>query len=57
MRTWTLSLSICAHAAIVVAIFVAPSFAAADLPEPRRPLTFEAIRPIATPPTPFVLVE
>jgi hypothetical protein len=49
MRTWTLAVSICAHAAVVVAIFVAPIFATADLPDPRRPLTFEAITPIATP--------
>jgi len=52
MRTWTLVVSICAHAAVVVAIFVAPIFATADLPDPRRPLTFEAITPIATPPIP-----
>jgi periplasmic protein TonB len=52
MRTWTLAVSICAHAAVVVAIFVAPIFATADLPDPRRPLTFEAITPIATPPIP-----
>ena len=53
MRTWTLALSISAHAAIVVPIFVAPSFAAADLPEPRRPLTFEAITLIETPTVPL----
>ena len=53
MRTWTLALSISAHAAIVVAIFVAPIFAAADLPEPRRPLTFEAITLIETPTVPL----
>jgi periplasmic protein TonB len=53
MRTWTLALSISAHAAIVVAIFVAPIFAAADLPEPRRPLTFEAIMLIETPTVPL----
>jgi periplasmic protein TonB len=52
MRTWTLAVSICAHAAVVVAIFVAPIFATADLPDPRRPLTFEAITPIATPTIP-----
>ena len=52
MRTWTLAVSVCAHAAVVVAIFVAPIFATADLPDPRRPLTFEAITPIATPPIP-----
>jgi periplasmic protein TonB len=53
MRTWTLALSICAHAALVVAVFVAPIFATADLPAPRRPLTFEAITPIATPTIPI----
>jgi protein TonB len=54
MRTWTLVVSVFAHAAVVVAIFVAPIFATADLPDPRRPLTFEAITPIETPtiPTP-----
>jgi len=50
MRTWTLAVSVLAHAAVVVAILVAPIFATADLPDPRRPLTFEAITPIATPP-------
>ena len=52
MRTWTLALSIFAHAAIVVAIFVAPLFATADLPDPRHPMTFEAITPIVTPTIP-----
>ena len=52
MRTWTLVVSICTHAAVVVAIFVAPIFATTDLPDPRRPLTFEAITPIATPTIP-----
>jgi hypothetical protein len=32
MRTWTLAVSICARAAVVVAIFVAPIFATSDLP-------------------------
>ena len=50
MRTWTLAVSVFAHAAVVVAILVAPMFATADLPDPRRPMTFEAITPIATPP-------
>jgi periplasmic protein TonB len=49
MRTSTLAVSICAHAAVVVAILVAPIFATADLPDPHRPLTFEAITPIAMP--------
>lgn len=52
MRTWTLAVSIFAHAAVVAAIFVAPIFATTDLPEPRRPLTFEAITPIETPVVP-----
>jgi periplasmic protein TonB len=49
MRTWTLALSVFAHAVIVVAIFVAPIFATADLPDPHRPLTFESITPIEPP--------
>lgn len=52
MRTWTLALSICAHAAVVVAIFVAPIFATADLPDPHRPLIFETITPIVAPTVP-----
>lgn len=52
MRTWTLAVSVFVHAAVVVAIFVAPTLATTDLPAPRRPLTFEAITPIATPPIP-----
>jgi periplasmic protein TonB len=55
MRTWTLAVSIFAHAAVVVAIFVAPIFATADLPDPRRPLTFESITPIVTPTIPVPL--
>jgi TonB family protein len=46
MRTWTLVVSVSAHAAVVAAILVAPIFATADLPEPRRPLTFESITPV-----------
>jgi periplasmic protein TonB len=49
MRTWTLVVSVFAHAAVVAAILVAPIFATADLPDPRRPLTFEALIPIETP--------
>src|SRR5688572_8611851 len=49
MRTWTLAVSVFAHAAIVAAILVAPMFATADLPNPRRPLTFETIVPIEAP--------
>jgi len=52
MRTWTLAISIFAHAAVVVAILVAPIFATADLPDPRRPVTFEAITPVVTPEIP-----
>ena len=46
MRTWTLVVSICAHAVVVAAIFVSPTLATTDLPAPRRPLTFEAITPL-----------
>lgn len=49
MRTWTLALSVFAHAVIVVAILVAPTFATADVPAPHRPLTFETITPIEVP--------
>ncbi len=52
MRTRTLAVSVIAHAAVVAAILVAPIFATADLPDPRRPLTFEAITPIVTPSIP-----
>jgi periplasmic protein TonB len=52
MRTWTLVVSICVHAAVVVAIVVAPIFATDDLPDPRRPLTFEAIVPLEPPDVP-----
>jgi periplasmic protein TonB len=52
MRTWTLVVSVCAHAIAIGAVIVAPIFATADLPDPRRPLTFEAIIPIETPDVP-----
>lgn len=52
MRTWTLALSISAHAVIVVAILVAPIFATANLPDPHRPLTFETVTPIEAPAIP-----
>jgi protein TonB len=52
MRTWTLVVSICAHAVAIAAVVVAPIFAIADLPQPRRPLTFETIIPIAVPDVP-----
>jgi hypothetical protein len=52
MRTWTLALSVFAHAVIVAAILVAPIFATADLPDPHRPFTFETITPIETPAIP-----
>jgi hypothetical protein len=52
MRTWTLAFSICAHAVAIGVLIVAPIFAAKDLPDPRRPLTFEAIVPITTPDVP-----
>ena len=48
----TLAVSVLAHAAVVAAILVVPIFATADLPDPRRPLTFEAITPIVTPTVP-----
>jgi periplasmic protein TonB len=46
MRTWTLVVSVVAHAAVVAAILVAPIFATADLPDPRRLITFESITPL-----------
>ena len=52
MRTWTLVVSVFVHVAVIAAIVVAPIFATADLPAPRRPLTFEAITPIDTPDVP-----
>jgi protein TonB len=52
MRTWTLAVSVCAHAAVIAAIVVAPLLATTDLPEPRSPLTFEAITPIDVPTLP-----
>src|SRR5262245_57561014 len=52
MRTWTLVVSVCAHALAIGAFIVVPLFATADLPDPRRPLTFEAITPIVTPDIP-----
>jgi periplasmic protein TonB len=52
MRTWTLVVSVCAHAVAIGAVIVAPIFATTDLPDPRRPLTFEAIIPIETPVVP-----
>jgi protein TonB len=52
MRTWTLVVSIGVHAVIVAAIVIAPIFATADLPDPRRPLTFETITPVEVPAQP-----
>jgi protein TonB len=52
MRTWTLVLSVCAHAVAIAAVIVVPIFATADLPDPHRPLTFEAITPLVTPDIP-----
>ena len=51
MRTWTLVVSVCAHAAAIGALIGAPLFAT-DLPEPRRPLVFESITPITVPDVP-----
>jgi protein TonB len=45
-------LSVCAHAVAIAAVIVVPIFATADLPDPRRPLTFEAITPVVTPDIP-----
>jgi periplasmic protein TonB len=52
MRTWTLVVSVCAHAVVVAAIFVSPILATTDLPAPRRPLVFEAITPVIVPTVP-----
>jgi protein TonB len=50
MRTWTLALSVCAHALAIGAVIVAPIFATDDLPHPRRALTIEPITIIDPPP-------
>jgi protein TonB len=52
MRTWTLIISITAHATMIAAVIVAPIFATTDLPAPRRALTFEPITAIQIPPEP-----
>jgi periplasmic protein TonB len=52
MRTWTLVLSVCAHAIAIAAILVAPIFATTDLPEPRRPLTFQSLTIVDVPEVP-----
>ena len=52
MRTWTLVVSVCAHAVAIGAVIVAPIFATTDLPEPRRVLIFETITPIQIPDIP-----
>ena len=52
MRTWTLALSVCAHAVAIGALIVAPMFATTDLPEPRRILMFESVTPIQLPDIP-----
>lgn len=51
MRTWTIVISVCAHAAALAVIVVAPIFADTALPEPRRALTFESVT-IIEPPEP-----
>jgi protein TonB len=53
MRTWTLALSVCAHTVAIGALVVAPMFATADLPEPRRPITVETFTPIDIPRAPL----
>jgi protein TonB len=52
MRTWTLVLSVCAHALAIGVLVVAPIFATSDLPNLRRPLTFAIITPIDVPTVP-----
>jgi periplasmic protein TonB len=52
MRTWTLALSVCAHAVAIGVVIVAPIFATTDLPEPRRILIFESVTPIQLPDIP-----
>jgi protein TonB len=55
MRTWTLLVSIGAHAAALGAMIVAPIFATSALPEPRRATTFVSITPVEPPPAPVVV--
>jgi protein TonB len=52
MRTWTLALSVCAHAVAIAAILAAPILATTDLPEPRRPLTFQSLTLVDVPEVP-----
>lgn len=52
MRTWTLALSVCAHAVAIGVVIVAPIFATTDIPEPRRILIFESVTPIQLPDIP-----
>ena len=54
MRTWTLVVSVCAHAIAIGAVIVAPIFATTELPEPRRALSIEALIPIDLPSVPPV---
>ena len=55
MRTWTLLVSISAHAAVIGAMIVAPLFAVSDLPEPRRATTVLSITPIELPTAPVMM--
>jgi protein TonB len=57
MRTWTLVVSICAHAAAIAVVIVAPLFATEALPAPRRAIVFETIVPIRVPPIPSPAVR
>jgi protein TonB len=52
MRTWTLTVSVGAHACAIGAIIVAPLFATADLPTARRPPTYEGLIRIEVPTMP-----
>jgi periplasmic protein TonB len=52
MRTWTLFVSVSAHAAVIGAVIVAPLFAVGELPEPRRVSTWATVTPIQLPPEP-----
>src|SRR5687767_6517377 len=52
MRTWTLFVSVSAHAAVIGALIVAPLFAVGELPEPRRVSTWANVTPIQLPPQP-----
>jgi protein TonB len=55
MRTYTFAVSLCAHAAMVAFVIVAPIFATGDLPDPPRSSTFVLVTtkpPDVPPPSP-----